>query len=225
MTKEDIIRFLDYIGSEYSKVILSSNYCQFGEDISWGHYNKGIYNRILYSKEYETLLNERQYSFLLKDKSFIQFYYKFDDKELIKARLCYYPYPLNNKEDDVDLSEYLEESGSEALDVYYYGFIELIEHGIISTNSSHIRFDYDSGVKTHCKSHIQYSGLNTVRIPMNHVINPLIFFDFIITNTSLNAEVQQVRDKRSYSTNLRQAEKNILHISSEKGLHLNYINL
>lgn len=213
---------LKFINEQYSDILLTSNYINTKNKITWQTYKKGIYNRILYSKEYEMLLNERQYSFLLKDKSFFQFYYEFENDELNKAKLCYYPYPLNNNESDIELLEYLEESGSELLDIYYYGFNELLQHGIKSTNTSHIRFDYDKNVKSHSKSHIQYSGVNNVRIPMMHVFIPIIFFDFIVSHTVFSDNVLSKQKKTGYKKMIKQAEKIILTMTEEKGIHINY---
>ncbi|WP_242388691.1 DUF2290 domain-containing protein [Kosakonia cowanii] len=213
---------LNYINEQYSEIILTSNYIKKNNAVTWQNYKKGIYNRILYSKEYEMLLNERQYSFLLKDKSFFQFFYEFENNELIKAKLCYYPYPLSNKESDIELLMYLEESGSELLDIYYYGFNELLHHGIKSTNTSHIRFDYDKDVNSHSKSHIQYSGVNNVRFPLIHVFIPITFFDFIICHTEFSRESLLKREKEGYIRTLRQAEKIMLPMIEEKGIHITY---
>lgn len=48
------------------------------------------------------------------------------------------------------------------------------------TNTSHIRVDYDNKVTTHHKTEIQYSSINSIRLPLNKIISPFLFMDFIV---------------------------------------------
>lgn len=48
------------------------------------------------------------------------------------------------------------------------------------TNSSHIRIDYDDKVTSHHKAEIQYSSINNIRLPLNKIISPFLFMDFIV---------------------------------------------
>lgn len=219
-----ISQCLDQINNIYSDMLLTSNYCRKEQDISWNNYSPGIFSKILYAKEYEQLLDERQYSFLLKDKSFFQFYYEFSNEVLTKAKLCFYPYPISNREDMDALEEYFCESGTDILETYYYGLKELQEMGVVSTNNSHFRFDYDHNVESHCKSHAQYGGINSLRIPFNHIINPILFFEFIIKNSfdGYDSMKETIENSEQYRHAMSAASRRYTEVSEENGIHLQY---
>ena len=215
---------LEKIDKIYSDILLTSNYCRCGSSISWNRYESGIYSKLLYAKEYEELVSRRQYSFLLKDKSFFQFYYDFVGHEINKAKLCYYPYPIANQEDDIALEEYFCQSGTDILECYYFGLKELRDIGVVSTNNSHFRLDFDSKVDSHCKSHAQYSGINELRIPFNHIVDPLLFFEFIIQSAFEGyMEIQDnIESSSPYKHAMSISKKKVKDISTESGLHLQY---
>lgn len=64
--------------------------------------------------------------------------------------------------------------------------IEVLEENFnlkyLLTNTSHIRFDFDKKVNSHNLFEIQYSSLNSIRIPSCKIISPLLFMDFIVRN-------------------------------------------
>ncbi|CAJ1865497.1 DUF2290 domain-containing protein [Aeromonas jandaei] len=182
MDIQHVCNSLAVLSDVFSSFILTSNYCRNGDSLSWGQYKKGISNNILYSKEYENLLNDRQYSILMIDKSFFQFYYDFEGRTLKKMKLCYYPYPISVQEDSEQLEHYYVESGTERLELYYSSLMTLSDAGIMATNNSHIRADYDHKVTSHSKSHVQYSGINNFRMPFSKIVDPLMFFKFIYSN-------------------------------------------
>lgn len=216
---------LDSINRLYRKLILTSNYVVEPGRTSWAGYKPGIYNKILYAREYELLLDSRQYSFLLVDKSFFQFFYEFDvDKKLTKAKLCYYPFPVECKDVDRELEEYFDDSGTTILEAYYLGMSGLRELGIIASNSSHIRLDYDNEVTSHCKGHLQYSAINELRIPLNHMFDPLIFFDFIIAQSKLKFEgcYPAIVNSQEHKTAKARGKNTVYEISKESGLNLQY---
>lgn len=205
-----------------SKLLLTSNYCRLGDCLTWNNYKSGIYNKILYAKEYEMLIENRQYSFLLLDKSFLQFYYEFKEGVLLKAKLCYYPFPISNREDSEQLEEYFCESGTDLLDTYYYGLRELSAIGIVSSNNSHFRLDYDASVETHAKAHAQYSGVNDLRVPLNYLLDPMLFFDFIVSALISDETAVTLMQSKRYKTVLDVSKSMVMKVSEEKGLHLSY---
>lgn len=208
----------------YSNFILSSNFCRSNQIITWDQYKPGIYNKILYAREYEQLIKERQYSFLLVDKSFFQFYYEFSDDSMKKAKLAYYPYPIANQEDGEALEEYFCDSGTDILEAYYLGLKGLQEIGIVSTNNSHFRLDYDCEADSHSKSHAQYSGINNLRIPFEQVISPILFFEFILKNTFENYSLkkEEIENSSSYKYALPTALEKIKNYPVENGFRLKY---
>lgn len=217
---------LQKVDAVFSDIILTSNYCRNNNLATWSDYSPGIFNQILYVKEYEDLINNRQYSFLLKDKSFLQFYYQFDSSgELIKAKLCYYPYPVGSKENSQEIEEYFQESDTSILESYYLGIHALQEVGIVTSNNSHFRFDFDSNVTSHSTSHAQFGGLNNLRIPFKKIINPFLFFDFILKGAY--GDYDKIKDKIESSSLYKQSSKRakLLVIDSDvdEDIHLNFV--
>lgn len=171
---DDIVRDLERVEKTFKSLIVTRNYCIIGSIISWRGYKPGISNRIPYIREFEELLNERQYSFLFIDKSYVQIYYQFDKfGSLLSARLAYYPYPLKLTNELLDT--YFDESMDDILSEVY---LSLLEQEYV-TNTSHIRFDYDATVTSHAKSHLQFAGINNLRVPVQMMVTPYLFIDFV----------------------------------------------
>lgn len=148
--------------------------------ISWNGRTPGILKGMYYPFEYQHLLDRHQYSTLLSDGSFFQFYYRFDSAgDLLKGRLAYYPKPLSTTDDQEDLSigaENALERMDEDLFDHLYNWVEVMEiHGKNPSNTSHVRFDFDRSVTSHCQSHIQLSGIQELRIPASIFPLPLAF--------------------------------------------------
>lgn len=131
--------------------------------------------------EYQYLIDHQQYSILLSDGSFFQFFYAFNGGQLSKARLAYYPRPIATSD---SLGE-LENAAEDAIDRFdedlyehLFNWVELLDlQGKSPSNTSHIRFDYDANVTSHCKSHIQFGGIQELRIPSECFPLPLIFIE------------------------------------------------
>jgi len=66
------------------------------------------------------------------------------------------------------------------------------------TNSSHLRIDYDDNVVSHHKCEIQIGAINNIRLPMNKIILPLTFCDFIFKNI-FPIDYQIIKEKKNYS--------------------------
>ncbi|MEY3219958.1 MAG: hypothetical protein RIT27_1315 [Pseudomonadota bacterium] len=180
----------------FKDFILEHNYQKFDSTvISWLNYESGITKNTYYAKEYEELINNRQFSFLLKDRSIIQIYYEFNTKELIKYKLAYYPYPVLTKEDSNQIEDYYCNSYDETLcDLY-----NVLKESSQLTNTSHLRFDYDHFVTSHATSELQIGAINNIRIPSAILICPFIFVDFIIKNLfSKSLEYKDVTQSKNY---------------------------
>lgn len=148
--------------------------------ISWMGRTTGILKGVYYPLEYQFLLDRQQYSALLSDGSFFQFYYKFDlEEKLRQARLAFFPPPISTRDSIEDLfyaAEGALDREDEQLYEHLYNWIEWLEiKQRAPSNTSHIRFDFDRDVTTHCQSHIQFSGVQELRVPADFFPQPLAF--------------------------------------------------
>ena len=126
MTTDKLIADIDLSKTIFRSLIVSTNYSKLNDDeISWKNYKPGIF-KTLYAKEYETLIRDKQYSFLLKNNGgLIQFFYQFKDEKLIKMKLCYYPYPIGLRETADDLENLMADYNDESIAEYYYDLYNL----------------------------------------------------------------------------------------------------
>jgi hypothetical protein len=152
--------------------------------VTWRGHRSGIRSNAYYPMEFQFMLDTQQYSLLLSDQSFFQFYYQFDDEDvLLKARLAYYPVPTNlniTQEEIIEGAEAALEKEEGDIFNHLYNLSELMElHSISPVNTSHVRFDYDSKCETHEPAHIQYGGLNDLRLPADFVPQPLAFVELV----------------------------------------------
>lgn len=176
-----IERALKDISAHYSSLLLETNHYIDDKSISWPNYKAGIYGNTIYGSEYQKLIDKRQYSFLLFDKSFIQMFYEKKDNTIIKAKLAYYPVPLKISNAYDDILESAEESGLDILEDLFFGVESWLDKGIDIVNTSHIRLDYDAKVESHSKCHLQVGAINDIRIDSQKLLNPFIFFDWIVS--------------------------------------------
>lgn len=153
--------------------------------ITWNGHKPGIFKNVYYPLEYQYLIDHHQYSLLLADGSFFQFYYMFkDDDTLAKARLAYYPRPIATSDSLESLVVAADEAldrEDEALYEHIFNWVELLEVKKQSpSNTSHIRFDYDDAVQAHAPSHIQFSGVQEFRVPAEFYPLPLAFIELCL---------------------------------------------
>ncbi|HHW1804888.1 TPA: DUF2290 domain-containing protein [Pseudomonas aeruginosa] len=151
--------------------------------VSWNGRRPGILKGAYYPLEYQSLVDRQDYSVLLSDGSFFQFYYGFDAGGVLqKARLAYYPRPLETMDDIDDLYDAADgalDRDDADLYEYLYNWTEVMEFkGVRPSNTSHIRFDFDRGVTAHCESHIQFSGVNSLRLGADFFPLPMAFVKF-----------------------------------------------
>lgn len=127
---ENVLDLLQEINNTYSSFIQESNFVRVDNNISWPNYRKGL-NKSFYVRQYQELLSQRQYSFLLIDKSFIQIYFEFDVASNIKTiKYSYYPYPiiLNEKVDTIE--SYFDNYTDEAISQFYYDLLNVMSEEV-----------------------------------------------------------------------------------------------
>ncbi|OIV40666.1 DUF2290 domain-containing protein [Flavobacterium johnsoniae] len=252
---------LKLIENIFRELIITSNFKKISDDIiSWENYQTGIFKNI-YSKEYEFIIKNRQYSFLLKkDKGCIQFYYFYENGIISKIKMAYYPYPVELREDKDQFESLVNDSEDEIISEYYFDLWNIFNHNfelninddnlkkLINdsiangndesvenlllgtfeykykhTNTSHFRIDFDSKVASHHKCEIQIGAINNIRLPMDRIISPLFFFDFIIKNV-FKKEYVDIKSKADYKTNFNNSKRNSLVINpfDELNIFLNH---
>lgn len=129
MGVDEIIGELEVIKKIFRKKIITSNYSKIDNNqVSWSNYKSGIYKNI-YAKEYETIVRDRQYSFLLADdKGCIQFFYSFNGDILEKVKMAFYPYPVELNETKDDIEELCNDSNDLTIMDYYYDLWNIYSH-------------------------------------------------------------------------------------------------
>lgn len=70
MLQADINRALQDINRLFAGFLLDTNISVSDDVVSWHGYKPGFYSNRIYGSEYQNLIDLRQYSFLLYDKSF-----------------------------------------------------------------------------------------------------------------------------------------------------------
>lgn len=234
MTVNSVYSNIEQAEKAFRSLIVSTYYLKDNEEITWGNYSPGIFKNI-YAKEYETVIRNKQYSFLLKDnKGCIQFFYSFNGAVLNKMKLCYYPYPLELRETSEDIENHFADSNDEIIGEYYYDLYNIFSHQfelsltdeklaallqesrslgnfesegslILGkfedkykfTNSSHFRIDFDPDTPSHHKCEIQVGAINNIRMPVDRILMPFTFCDFIFKNI-FPKEYRIIKAKSTY---------------------------
>jgi len=128
MTLEGVFSNIEQAESTFRNLIVSTYYTKKHNEISWNNYSTGIFKN-LYAKEYEMVIRNKQYSFLLKDnKGCIQFYYLFKDAKLSKMKLCYYPYPVELRDTIEDIENNFSDNNDEIIGEYYFDLYNIFSH-------------------------------------------------------------------------------------------------
>lgn len=153
--------------------------------ISWLGRKPGIFKNAYYPLEYQYLLDNHQYSLLLTDGSFFQFFYEFDNTDsLKKAKLAYYPKPISTNDSIETLTAAADEAlerEDEELYEHIFNWVEYMElQKKPPSNTSHVRFDYDRSTSSHAPSHIQFSGIQEFRVPAEFYPLPLTFIELCL---------------------------------------------
>lgn len=149
--------------------------------VSWSNYQPGVMRNSGYPLEYQFLIDNQQYSYLLRDGSFIQLYFEFDDKDcLILGKQAFYPRPIPIRDQEDILWQAADEAadrGDDDVSKYLLNWLEMMElqPSFFPANTSHLRFDYDSKVTVHCKSHLQLGAIQEFRLPADFFPQPMAF--------------------------------------------------
>ncbi|OPW98852.1 DUF2290 domain-containing protein [Bacillus altitudinis] len=183
MTRKDIYEEINYITQELIALGISveENFPSMRRETSgeyivdWGRTdNISIALRnIPYNIVYDELDKSDNYSLKLVDESLLQFMYLFEEDELVKHRLAYYPSPhIHRHQENVHLLRDREL------------YEEILYKNIVPFP---IRFDYSSSDEVHIdthhsKSHITLGHYKNCRIPVNTPVTPSLFIDFILRN-------------------------------------------
>lgn len=207
---DDVYTDLEETFKVFESLIMKANYQKPDLIISWPNYQSPPHN-LYYAREYEYLIEKQQYSFLLQDGSVIQIYYKFEEAtepgkkktkkktELTEYRLALCPYPLITLEDNSQLEGYGCESYDETLCDLYQELLKEKAMRLKLTNTSHIRFDYDSRVESHDKSELQIGAIKNFRLPFSNIIYPFVFVDFAMKNLfRKEVEYQNIVQSQKY---------------------------
>ncbi len=178
----DVLQSLELAKQSLSQHIQNDLVSYSKEAVSWIGYRHGIFKNQYYPLEYQWLLDNRQYSYLLSNGAFLQFYYCFDDEGLLSGRAALYPRPIpsNCTEEEIwEAAESIQDMDGHFSE-YLLNVVEEIEMtGTIPPNTSHIRFDYDRKVTSHEPAHLQFGGINDIRIPSDFFPTPHAFIELI----------------------------------------------
>ena len=187
---------------------VSNSYVDHGtRTVSWQSYTPGFQRGVYYPLEYQFLLDRQQYSVLLSDGSFFQFYYSFGKTDkLEQARLAFYPRPISTVDEAGDLFDAAEaalDRSDDGLFDHLYNWAEYLEEKKgAPVNTSHVRMDYDHKVEVHAKSHLQLGAVQEFRLPADFFPLPVAFVELC----------GGLLDKQVVATppSLRFAKKNLL---------------
>jgi hypothetical protein len=129
MTINDAWQNIELAKQAFRPIILTGNAKKLSSElISWDNYRPGIFKSI-YAKEYEAIIKGKQYSFLLaEDQGCIQFYYEYQGTVLKKAKLAYYPYPIELREEAQDVESLYDDTDDPVIQQYYFDLWNILSH-------------------------------------------------------------------------------------------------
>ena len=167
-----------------------------------------VLRNIPYSDIYNELKRERDYNLSMADGALIQLLYSFEDDEVCRHRLAFFPSP--------DLTEYQNDPEIYESDLVY---AEVISRNVVATP---IRFDFDRDAfdeGDHPMSHLTIGQYHNCRIPVKSAISPFRFFEFILGsfyNTAFRnfrGEIAEIGTR--HPTTIKAAEAIRIHIGLE----------
>ena len=167
---------------------------QLGTDsfsISWASTNsmKNKNRNFASIPEYINLIYNREYNFILFDGSLFQFSFIYRHREIIKARLLYYPCPLNISQEDIEdiqLGEdfinlfflLLEEQTDLIISNLSLPKFPLLKLELINKSPFCFDFDVENSRSNHSASHLHINDHNC-RWPIYGPISPGHFIRLI----------------------------------------------
>lgn len=166
-------------------------------------------------EEYRSLLQAKQYSFVLYDGGIVQMSYTFRREVLKKHRLAYYPCPFDiNLDDEPDL-----------------GLLDLVELHFATSPLPQIRlrpplrfdFDEDHAAVGHSASHLHVAR-GRCRIPVHAPLTTAEFIRFIFKHFYYE-DFDRVRFVDDFSTHhlgrcIQSHECSDLHLTQHRGIHV-----
>lgn len=159
-----------------------------------------------YSDIYYELVKERAFNMKLIDGALIQMRYQFDNKNLKKHTLGFFP--------SLDLLEYQNNPEIYDNDVLY---TDIIQKNLVTCP---IRFDYDklkSQDYVHPASHVTFGQYKNCRIPVKSGLTPFRFINFILRafyNTAYQNLCSSWRGSASdFQSTITSQERADLHLS------------
>lgn len=180
MNKADVMQSIRNIRSVYKRILQADYVSDDENSVSWRNYSPGINRSSPYIVDYRNLLDRQQYSLLFMDNSFVQFYFKFDDRNnLNAAKLGYYPVPINSSLTVAQLYDEFDDANDWLVDMLVEQIGAFSADDNVS-NTSHLRFDFDSGASSHYKAHLQFGGVNEFRLSSEKVPLPFSFVDMVV---------------------------------------------
>jgi len=137
---------------------------------------------ITYDELYKKILTNSDYDiFIQKDYGVFQFYIEKKKNKVSKLVYCYY----SNSRDFSDLKVLFEDSGECDGNIFSMLYQNLIDDAPEKKNILYFRYDYDPAIYNgiiHASSHLHIGWDNEIRIPIQNMLTPEMFVDFIAKN-------------------------------------------
>lgn len=160
---------------------------------------------IEYSDLYQELFANRSFSLKLIDGGLLQLSYRFDNDNLIKHRLAYYPSPnLRSFQEDPDV--YLREEL----------YVDIVSRRLVPFP---IRFDYDLKAAkdvAHPSCHLTLGDVEGCRIPVHCPLTPRQFVEFVVRNFYQTDKYEFVSKlpshKHFFDVSISANEKKLIHL-------------
>lgn len=155
---------------------------------------------------YDELVGKRSFSVKLIDGGLLQLMYRFEDENLVKHRLTYYPSPsLRSFQDDPE--SYMRDEI----------FLEIVSRRIIPFP---LRFDFDLDAAKdvlHPGCHLTLGDVKGCRIPVGAPLTPRQFIEFIVRNFYQTESHDFVSSfpahKMHFGPSITVNERNLLHVA------------
>lgn len=166
--------------------------------------NVFLKNNLSYREIYDSMVASRFFNLKMIDGALINLQYLFENEDIIKHRLSFYPSPY--------LIEYQNNSELYLRDDTDEEYLQANEQNVVFP----IRFDYD--IKTlgsnHPISHLTLGRYKDCRIPVSAALTPFHFLSFVIENFySIEFKNFVPCDRSCYSQSILDFEAEKLHIN------------
>lgn len=158
---------------------------------------------------YSELLKNRCFNIKMLDGALITFLYQFEDGQLVKHRLSFFPEPyLKPFQNEPEI--YLEDRL----------YAEIVEKNVVAVP---LRFDYDKKAfkpVEHPAAHLTLGQYESCRIPVTSPLTPYQFISFIIDSfynkIKTKSKFKLTVFPNKFSKTIDQKEESIVHICTPK---------